>query len=173
MRHLLTIAILVTVSFGIVRTADSDRESIIKSVFIEKFTRFIDWPSDSDIENDSVPFRIGVYESESFYDALRQSYSRQKIKGKKVQIRILKSHRDGEKCDLVFIGDVSEEKLKNLLNFLEGRPVLTISDRNGFSEKGVMINFVEVDGKIRFEINDEAVKKSDLIFSYHLLKLSR
>ncbi len=173
MRNIFTIALFVLIFFGSVNAVDSDREMIIKSVFIEKFTRFIDWPADSDFDDESVPFRIGVFESESFYKALRQSYSRQKIKGKSVEIKYLKSNRDCEKCDLVFIGDVEDNKLKDLLSFLEGRPALTISDRAGFADKGVMINFVEFEGKVRFEINEEAAKKSNFRFSYHLLKLSR
>ncbi|MCX5637000.1 MAG: YfiR family protein, partial [Planctomycetota bacterium] len=52
-------------------------------------------------------------------------------------------------------------------------PVLTISEMEGFIEKGGMINFITEESKVRFEINDSAAKKSGLQISSKLLSLAK
>ncbi|HHJ53866.1 MAG TPA: YfiR family protein, partial [Caldithrix abyssi] len=49
----------------------------------------------------------------------------------------------------------------------------TISDTPGFAKKGVMVNFYDWKGFIRFEINKKAVESSNLKFSSRLLRLAR
>ena len=64
------------------------------------------------------------------------------------------------------------------LNFLEkinkklqGKQVLTVGDTAGFARQGVCINFILVDGKLKFEINPKALARADLNMSSQLLKL--
>jgi hypothetical protein len=55
---------------------------------------------------------------------------------------------------------------------LEGSYILTIGDTEGFGEKGVMINFIIRDNKVRFEINPEAARRAGLTISSKLLSLA-
>ena len=77
-----------------------------------------------------------------------------------------------QKCDLVFINSEPSTNTEQILSFLKDLPVLTISDGDGLAQKGIMINFILVDNKIRFEINKQSLDKSAIKASYKLLMLA-
>ncbi len=76
-------------------------------------------------------------------------------------------------CHILFIGKVSEDDLSDILAFTEHRPIVTISDTEGFAEEGVLINLYRDGNRLGFEINESAVRESGLAMSYSLLNLAR
>ena len=56
---------------------------------------------------------------------------------------------------------------------MEDQPVLLVADVPGFASDGGMIGFVFEEGRIRFEINREALDRAKLKASAKLLKLAR
>ena len=74
---------------------------------------------------------------------------------------------------MVSISSSERDSLKEVLSFFRGKPVLTISEVNGFIEQGGIINFIIVNDKIRFEINERVAKESGLKISSKLLRLAR
>jgi hypothetical protein len=68
--------------------------------------------------------------------------------------------------------DGGGKDLKSLPDQLTGLPVLLISDREGFVNKGGMIGLKIVEKKIRFEINLETASKNNITISSLLLKLA-
>jgi len=75
-------------------------------------------------------------------------------------------------CDLLFVGRSAERELPWLLEGLKGT-VLTVSDIEGFSDRGGVIEFVMEDNKVRFIISREAAEKAGLRISSKLYWLSR
>jgi hypothetical protein len=51
--------------------------------------------------------------------------------------------------------------------------VLTVGESPDFLRQGGIINFVLEDGKVRFEINQDAATQADLRISSRLLRLAR
>jgi hypothetical protein len=56
---------------------------------------------------------------------------------------------------------------------LEELPILTVSEIEGFAQRGGIINFIIVEKKIRFEINPDAAKQVGIHISSQLLQLAR
>jgi hypothetical protein len=141
----------------------------LKAEFIERFTRFIDWPSSS-IAGDT--FVIGVIGKDPFGPYLRELASTRKIKGKRVVVRTID---DGsiESCHILFVAGSEGKRLASILARTSGRPVLTVGDSEGFGEAGVMINFFHSENRVRFEINVDTAEKSGLRVGSKLLKLAK
>ncbi len=99
-------------------------------------------------------------------------YSKTNIKNKKVKIRYISAIDEIKNSHLLFILK-QEKELSKILAYTQDKPILTISDTNGFSEKGTHINFYLIKKKVKIEINLEAVKKSGLKMSYLLLNLAK
>lgn len=78
-----------------------------------------------------------------------------------------------KECQILFISTPEKEIMLEILSKIKDRPILTVSETNDFCQSGGVINFIAVNNKIRFEINVEAAKRSDLIISSKLLKLSK
>jgi len=158
--------------------ADFDtREYTLKGVFLERFTRFIDWPKDEAGNTNNNSFIISIVGNPEFSSLLKDIYQNQTIQGKTVLIKDIKDINDIEELQnthLLFIADTADIALANILQQTENSPILTVSDVNGFAKKGVMINFfMSSKQKIRFEINELAIKKSELYISYKLLSVAK
>lgn len=148
-------------------------EYSVKSEFLERFTRFIDWPDDSAVADHGVPFVIGLFGGDPFKGYLTQMAHERKIKNKPVEIRFLAAPDDVLGCDMVFVSAAGEESLPRIISLTQNKTILTVGDTPGFCEKGILINFYKAGANIRFEINEAAVRGSGLKMSGRLLNLAR
>ncbi len=148
-------------------------EYTIKAAFLERFTRFIEWPEESAVSDTTESFVLGVIGENPFGSILEQLYATQKIKNKEVEIQSLSNQDEISGCHLLFISKSKEKELSKILSLTKNKPILTISDANGFAENGVLINLYLAENKIRFEINETAVKVSGLSISYLLLNAAK
>jgi hypothetical protein len=173
-RYFMIAAQLTVLLFSPVSAASEARieESTLKAVYIEKFTRFVEWPKESEIDDTSKPFVIGIIGEDSFEPTLRKIFSTRKIRDKNVVIRRISGVDEIGDCHLLFISNISKEKLQKVLASIKGRPILTISDTESFAMSGVLINFYVSNDRLRFEINEAAVRKSNLTFSYRLMQIA-
>ncbi len=148
-------------------------EDTVKAAYIEKITRFVEWPKESEIDNTSKPFVIGIFGEDPFETTLRSIFSARKIRNKKVVVRRISGVDEIAGCHLLFISNISRENLQKVLSSTKGRPVLTVSDTEGFARSGVLINFYVSNERLRFEINETAVRESRLTFSYLLMQVAK
>lgn len=146
------------------------KEYLVKAVFLERFTRFIEWPEESAISDTSKPFVLGVIGENPFGSILEQLYATQKIKNKKVMIRYISDMNQISDCNLLFIAKSENKRLSEILSLTKEKAILTISDTGEFAAKGVLINLYIARDNINFEINEKMVRKSGLRMSYLLLK---
>ena len=147
-------------------------EYTIKAIFLERFTRFTEWPEESEINDTIKPFVISVIGKNPFGNIMEETYSTQKILNKNVEIRYISKIDQIEEINILFISKSKEKELSKILSYTKDKPILTVGDTKGFAEKGVMINFYLSSGKLRFEINESAVKEPGLSMSYLLLQVA-
>jgi hypothetical protein len=152
-------------------TRADELEQAVKAEFIERFTRFVDWPMQSMHDAQFVICVIGETPMEPHL--LRLAHER-RIKDRPVELRHLKAGADVSGCHVLFIAPGERARLKQILAHSAGRPVLTIGDAEGFAQQGVLINLVvDDDGKVRFEICSTQLRRSGLNVSAQLLRLAR
>lgn len=150
------------------------REYSLKAVFIERFTRFIDWPADKLANNPLNPFVICIADNPPFFELLKDIYQTQQIQKRKVIVYNLDDVKTIKSCHLLYVSEQQNDGLSEILKQIEKQPVLTIADTSGYAHQGVMINFfMSRDNKIRFEINEHAIKDSGLYVSYKLLSVAK
>lgn len=156
-------------------TEDFDQhEYKLKAVFLERFTRFIDWPETKNPDNNSESFVIAVIGNPQFANLLSNIYQKKNIQGKQVIIQNIDQIEKMDNPNLLYIAPHTNQKLAVILEQARRTPILTIADTDGFAKKGVMINFyMSKKNKIRFEINERAVKDSGLHISYKLLSVAK
>jgi hypothetical protein len=97
-----------------------------------------------------------------------------RIKERRAELRRLRAPAELAACQLAFIGPSERARLKQILSNTSGRPILTVSDSEGFAQQGVLINLLlDEDGHVRFEISSQEVRRSGLKISAQLLRLAR
>ena len=143
----------------------------VRGAWLERFTRYTDWPSVPTGENPQ--FNLCVLNDHVFARLLREMYREQTIKSRPTLIHEMDLNNRFETCELIYIGNVEADDLPALLKRLNQHPALLVAAHNGFAEAGVHINLYEEQGLLRFEINLTAAKAVGINFSSRLLQVAR
>jgi hypothetical protein len=163
----LCIALLLLCSFAGPGQEDSE-EYDIKAAFIYQFTNYIDW--DSLVAGDE--FVIGIIGNSPVKEQLAEIAKTKTVKGKKMVIRQYNKPEEIGLCHILFISRKAPFPLDDMLVKVRGKGTLTISEKEGYAKKGALINFIEVDEKLKFEANPKGINAAGLKASSQLLKLA-
>jgi hypothetical protein len=165
----LAIAALFCVSTAQAQTADrSDVERQVKAAYLYKFGSYVEWPDRTFAGPDS-PIRIGVIGADALADELAQMVAGRTINGRQVVVRKLRREDPIAGHNILFIGRLSNARVAEILAAAKGQPMLTVTESDEGMAAGSMINFVVVDGKVRFEAAPKVAGMSNLNISARLL----
>ena len=166
---MLVLLLVPSLIWGIVGGAQPYDERQVKAAFLNKLPMFVKWPEAYQPSDHVVIGFLGMNPLKPFIKEIEG----QGIKGKKVVTKQILSVREARQCHMVFIGSSERDRLGYILSALSSLPVLTVSDSEGWAKQGIMVNFYEEQGMIRFEVNVDAAKNAGLVLSSQLLKLAR
>lgn len=143
----------------------------VKAAFLLNFVRFVDW-SEQTRSRTGNELILGIAGEDPFGNALNL------IRGVKVKNRtlVVKSSVNSNSladCDILFISASEKDRLPSLMATLKELPILTVSEIEGFAQRGGIINFIIVGNKVHFEVNPDAAKHVGIHISAQLLKLAR
>jgi hypothetical protein len=141
-------------------------ETEIEAAYLYNFGKFVTWPAQPE------PFEICVLGKDPFGPVLDATVSGETIGTRRVVVSRIASAREAAGCQVLFISDQEEGHLKTILAAVKNVGVLTVSDMPRFAERGGMIEFLQREGRIRFEVNLEAAQQSKLMLSSELLKVA-
>ena len=144
----------------------SQREYEIKAAYLYNFIKYVDWPSYGDT------ISIGVLGYDPFGTALAPLNGKV-VKGRRLVIKHLDSVREAQQCQIIFVSSSEKQRLQEIFESLRSARVLTVGETQGFADGGGIINFIEENNKVRFEINADAARRTGLNISSELLKLAR
>jgi hypothetical protein len=141
-----------------------------ESLFIYNFTKYIKWP---DSYNEGK-FVIGVIGSSNIYGALQSMADSKKKTGTGAVLEVTRysSVADIGTCNILFVSEDMIEKMVDIENATSSEPILIITDTPGMASQGSVINFIEKDGKIKFELNQAKATDRKLIVSGSLTALA-
>lgn len=149
----------------------SFREYQTKAERICSFARFIAWPAKRFTSHDA-PFVIGVYGTDQISDLLREAIQGRRIKDRDVVIRHIMAKEELPSCHILFISRSERDRLPDVLKYVRRENVLTVGECDNFLEHGGIINFVILEGVIRFEFSQRAARRERLAVSSKLLQLA-
>lgn len=169
----LWLLLLLTGSPQLVRADDAvSKEYQVKAAFLYNFGKFVEWPA-AVMPNGKSPILIGVYGKSPFGDELQQIVKGKTINERPVEIQLAQIAEQLRNCHLVFVSSGEDKRLPELFAALKGAHVLTVGESKKFAELGGTINFVQEDGKLRFEIDGDSAGRAGLRISAQLLKLAK
>jgi hypothetical protein len=148
------------------------REYQIKAVFLFNFLQFVEWPASAFPSADS-PLRIGILGDDPFGPALEEAVQGETVQNRRLAIRRSQRLEDLQDCQLIFISRSAQRRVDEVLSRLGDRPVLTVSELEGFARRGGTIAFYPDGKKVRFEINPVTARERGLKMSSELLGLGR
>ena len=149
--------------------AEAPTEYQVKAVFLYNFSRFVEWPPQTFTAPDE-PFVIGVLGSDPFGTRLDEAVRGEQIDQHPLVVRRFRSLGEIGDCRILYIDRSQSAEVPQILAALDHHGTLTVSDLDGVSERGVMIQFTTENNRIRLRINVESARAAGLTISSKLLR---
>ena len=149
------------------------KEYDLKALFLYNFAQFVEWPADAFASTNS-PIVIGVLGPDHFGKSLDDLTRSETASHRKLKVERSHKFSDLQNCHILFIDQSESANLDEIFRKCCSKPILTVSDMEGFSKRGGMIQFItdEKQKKIRLRINTASAKDAHLAISSKLLKLA-
>lgn len=164
--------ILLAGLFGLILPAalaqNAPREYQVKAVFLFNFTQFVEWPPEA-FPTADAPLVIGILGDDPFGPLLEEAIRNEKAGDHPLQLQRFQSPEQAD-CHILFISRSETGRLLPVLETLNRKAILTVSDAENSARRGVMIRFINENNRIRLRINLEAAKRAGLTISSKLLR---
>lgn len=145
--------------------ASESNEYNIKAMFVLNFMKYVEWPQ----EPNSDTFKIGVVGESNIYQALLSLVANRKENSK---IKIYKVNTDlNEEYQILIIARNENNRIESLSKKYQGKGTLIISEECK-NNNNASINLVNINNKIRFEINNNQAKLGGIKISSKLSEMA-
>lgn len=143
----------------------------VKAVFLFNFSHFITWPNNA-FENQYSTFTIGIIGDDPFGPYIEAAVEGERIGTHVIRVERYASVSEIKNCHILYIATKDPEEIKNILNSVSGRNILTVGDTPNFARWGGMIRFYTEQNKIRLQINNTIARAEGLKISSKLLRVA-
>ncbi len=142
-------------------------EYVQKAKIIKYLLGAVSWPSST--KNDPLNVCVlGKIDNLKSITALNGEM----VKNHKVVVSSSANMKKAQQnCQLVFISNSENARLKKIISTFDGKPVLLLGDMDHFAQNGGSMNFIVIKGIVALTVNVEAMKKSKL--SYNVSEFSQ
>jgi hypothetical protein len=140
----------------------------VKAVFIYHFTRYLKWPQ----AESPGPFEVVILGESAIVAPLRAIAMKETAQGRPIAIRPITDIELLGQPQILFIARSAMSRLSDVLRRTQGRPILTVSEEEGLAARGMAVNFVLRGESVKFEINEGALRESDIKAGSQLLRLA-
>jgi hypothetical protein len=119
-------------------------EHEVKAAFLFRFFSFMDWPQAS-----AAPLVVGFIGAEEIAAAMERIVPGRSAQGRPVIVRRLKAGESAAGADIVMVGRAESERIAALAK----QGVVVVGEAEGALDRGAAINFLIVEGRVRFEVS--------------------
>jgi hypothetical protein len=144
----------------------------VKAAMLLNFTKYVEWPPLS-LPTPNTPLVVGVIGKNPLVAEIETTLAGRMVERRVLIVRQFSDALEAGECHVFFIPASERKRIPKVLEHFKTRPVLTVSDAEGFLEEGGMIALRKEANTIKFDINQKAAEKAGLKVSSKLLQLAR
>lgn len=145
-------------------------EYAVKATYLYKFAPFVNWPPGT-FASPRQPLRICVAGKDPFGEYLEHAVAGRRFGTHPFEVRRLERLTPDAGCQIVFISRLASQSLREALDAVSGRPVLTVVD-SVEPRGGGIVQFVIERRRVRFVIDTGAAARNHITISSKLLNLA-
>jgi hypothetical protein len=146
-------------------------ERSVKAAFLYKFAGYVSWP-DSLFPAADTPVRIGVTGDEALADELRRMVATRTSGGRRVEVVSIPPEEIPRGVHIAFRARGTPQAVRDWIREARREPILIVTETPGALRMGSMLNFVDRDGRIRFEVGLGAARSTGITLSSRLLSVA-
>jgi hypothetical protein len=152
--------------------AAADRDPLeTKADMLFNIVKFVKWPDNAAAPRGELTFAI--LGDDELASVIAATFSTRSIGGRQVFVRCIRRIEDARDCQVLYVAASETHRVPQVIETLSGKGILTTSDVPGFAAGGGMVNFVQDNERVRFEINPGSAERARLKISAKLLALAR
>jgi hypothetical protein len=145
-------------------------ERLIKAANLARFIEYVDWPATA-LPLPDTPYTIAVVGEPALVDALRGIIVDRRIDGRAVHVRSVEPGEAARDVHVLFVAVSSEPAFRAALPAADD-PVLVVAQFPDALNHGAALNFVVLDGHVRFEASIPAAQHRHLKLGAGLLSVA-
>jgi TonB family protein len=148
-------------------------EDQVKAAYLLSFAKLAQWPQTA-LPDGSSPLVIGVSGGdEDFLGVLRALAAGKFVGTHPLKVKSVGSAEEMKSCHIVFFRAPERKRTHAPIDGIEPRGVLFMGEDESFLRQGGMINLVRDHGSVQFEVNADALDRSEIHFSAKILALAK
>jgi len=151
--------------------ADGAHEAGLKAKLTYNLARFAQWPA-STFSSPNDPLVICVAHASEAVAAAFTELEGQPVAGHRINV-VLRPEGAIRPCQVLFVQDMGARGGPQWPAFAAGAAALTIGDSEGFAARGGMVELVNVNDTMRFDVNLKNLRSAQIGLSSQVLKLAR
>lgn len=161
------LAALVTMASTAAHAAQFSVEAV-KAAYLFRFAQYVEWP---DAPADQT-FVFAVSGAEDVAVHLERLLTGMTVNGRRATVRRVARSADLEGVHVLYVGADAFARTRSLRASAIRRPILIVTENEQGLDGGGVINFIELNRKLRFEISLIAADRSGLRINSELLSVA-
>lgn len=138
-----------------------------QSLFLYNIGKLSKWTPD----REAGDFKVGVWGDRQITETMSRALLDKKIGSQNVKVSLYEEMSDITDCHILFVPATARVSIEKLAPILEKHNIMLITEHDGWGKKGSIINFVIVNGKMKFEVNPIAAQKANVKLSNNLMNM--
>jgi hypothetical protein len=148
--------------------AQASQEAKVQAAILYTIVKYFEWPN----KGEAGEIEIAVLGNDDVFDALKANYDGKPVGNKKCVIRKVGGSSELSPNSVIYIGKSKSKEFDIIKNVAANKSLLTVTEKEELGMKGSCVNFVIVDGKLKFELNRTATTSSNLKVSGALVSMA-
>lgn len=145
-------------------------ERRVKAAMLYRFINYVEWP-EAAFGGPNAPFAIGIAGADALAAELTEFAAGRKVLNRPLQIRRRSAPNGLTDVQMVFVGKEESAQLAAIVRTAPRNALIVTESEDGLRQ-GSVINFVVVDGHVRFEVSLEAAQRRNIRLSSRLLSVA-
>jgi TonB family protein len=148
-------------------------EDQVKAAYLLNFAKLAEWPHHA-LPDGPSPLVIGVSGGdEELLDVLKATVAGKMSGTHRLVVKPVNSVTDMKSCHIVFFRASESKRTQFAIEDLALAGLLSVGEEESFLRQGGMINLIKDHGSVRFEVNSDALDRSEIHFSAKILALAK
>ena len=162
-----TFAVVLLLGLNSAQGQEVTKADKVKAAIVFKLTKFISWPEKKQT------LALCIIGQGAINSEIHKSNHKFSL-GRRISVTHKKPSASLSKlCDLIYIHNTKSAAILEVINKLQDKPVLTISDSQNFANQGGVIELFRAGSRIRFAINQKVVQNIGLTINPQLMGLAK
>jgi hypothetical protein len=137
---------------------DDNTVAIIRANYLYQFANNSDWPA----EQKKGPFVVGVAGNSDVFDIMAAKYSSKPIGSQLLSVISGSEISTAQRVHVLFVDRSRKADITRFVKDFKGKNTLIVTNWEGALSQGAHINFLSIDGSIRFEMNKAGMLESSI-----------